>query len=217
LFDFKQKGCDENVLTLRGADDLLAIVGETKNLTLLQHVAGKEIFEEAEKRIAVSEAQRDIVFTAIECLRNWIEDQIQIGGRNETEVLTDADYAGAFKECVSEDFIMAVIKSQLTLRRADDLLADVEETKDLSLLKYLGGDKLIEEAEKRIEEADKRIEESEAQKSSIFKAIGCLRYWIEDQIQIGGRNETEVLTDADYEGAFKECVSEDFLKAKTSN
>jgi hypothetical protein len=44
-----------------------------------------------------------------------------------------------------------------------------------------------------------------------------LSNWIKDQIEVGGRNGTEVLTDADYVDAFKECVSEDFLKDKTSN
>jgi hypothetical protein len=196
--------------TLRGAADLLAQAQETNDISLLESLAGDKIIEEAKKRITGSDSQREEVFTAIGCLRNWTVAQIA-GGRNETDVLTGGDYEDATEECVSDDFLMAAYgsKSQLTLRVAADLLAKVEETKNLSLLKSFGGDKLIEEAEKR-------IEESEAQIRSIFEAIECLRNWIEVQIAVG-RNETEVLTGADYEDAFSRCVSKDFLKAKTSN
>ena len=39
-----------------------------------------------------------------------------------------------------------------------------------------------------------------------------MRNWIKNEIA-GGRNETEVLVDLDYDHAIGECVSEDYLKA----
>jgi hypothetical protein len=77
----------------------------------LEPLAGEEIIEEAEKRIAVSEAQIGRIFEAIECLRKWIKDEIA-GGRNETEVLDDDDYDEAIGKCVSEDFLKALDGSE---------------------------------------------------------------------------------------------------------
>ncbi len=93
--------------TLRGAADLLTQAQKTNDISLLETLAGDKIIEEAEKRIAASDSQKKEVFTAIECLEKWIEVQIA-GGRNETDVLTGADYEGATEECVSDDFLMAV-------------------------------------------------------------------------------------------------------------
>jgi hypothetical protein len=99
------------VLTLRGAHDLLALAEQTENISLLEPLAGEEIIEEAEKRIAVSEAQISKIFEAIGCLKNWINKEIE-GGRKQDEVLDEDDYENAFKECVSDEFLDALDGSE---------------------------------------------------------------------------------------------------------
>jgi len=95
------------VLTLRGAHDLLALAEQTENISLLEPLAGEEIIEEAEKRIAGSGSQRDKVFEAIGCLKNWINKEIE-GGRKQDEVLDEDDYENAIKGCVSDEFLDAL-------------------------------------------------------------------------------------------------------------